>query len=153
MCSSDLAAINPDGGGGVIRGAFRVTRNPPPTITAVNPGAGTTQSPTTVTITGANFRSPEVTLRNAAGATVVTGTVRSATATSIEVTLPTGASTPVGAYVVRVTNPDEMTFADFGSFVVTNPAEKLSPFAAVTPLTTARRGHGVAASQIGRAHV
>ena len=142
----DIAAINPDGGGGVVRGAFRVTMMPPPTINTVSPGAGTTQSPTVVTITGQNFRSPEVTLRNAAGASF-TGTVTASTATSITASLPTN-TTPIGAYVVRVRNPDENTFADFGSFVVTNPAEKLGPFSAATSLTTARRGAGVVASQV-----
>jgi hypothetical protein len=142
----DVAAINPDGGGGVIRGAFRVTMNPPPTIATVSPGAGTTQTPTTVTITGQNFRTPEVTLRNAAGASF-TGTVTAGTGTSLTVRLPTN-TTPIGAYVVRVRNPDEGTFADFGSFVVTNPAEKLGPFMATSPLTVARRGAAAVTSRV-----
>ncbi len=142
----DLAAINPDGGGGVIRGAFRVTVMPPPTITAVTPGAGTTQSPTTVTITGTNFRAPQVTLRTPTGL-AATGTVTASTATSITVTLPTNTTT-TGAYGVRVTDPDEGTYADFGSFVVTNPSVKLGPFSGASALTTARRGEAVVASQV-----
>ncbi|MBP6835262.1 MAG: hypothetical protein KA978_31040, partial [Deltaproteobacteria bacterium] len=142
----DLAAINPDGGGGVIRGAFRVTMLPPPTINTVTPGAGTTQSPTPVTITGANFRASQVTLRSSAGASF-NGTVTAATATSLSVTLPTNAMS-TGAYIVRVNNPDESTFADFGSFVVTNPSVKLGPFASASALTTARRGAAVLASQV-----
>jgi hypothetical protein len=142
----DLAAINPDGGGGVIRGAFRVTMLPPPTINTVTPGAGTTQSPTPVTITGASFRASQVTLRSSAGASF-NGTVTAATATSLSVTLPTN-TMATGAYIVRVNNPDESTFADFGSFVVTNPSVKLGPFASASALTTARRGAAVLASQV-----
>ncbi len=142
----DLAAINPDGGGGVIRGAFRVTAMPPPTITAVSPGAGTTQTPTAVTVTGANFRSPQVTLRSSAGASVA-GTVTASSAASISVTLPTNTMTP-GAYVLRVTDPDENTWADFGSFVLTNPSVKLGPFSGATALTTPRRGAAVVSSQV-----
>ena len=142
----DLAAINPDGGGGVTRGAFRVTVMPPPTITAVTPGAGTTQSPTTVTITGTSFRAPQVTLRTPTGL-AATGVVTASSATSITVTLPTN-TLGTGAYGVRVTDPDEGTYADFGSFVVTNPSVKLGPFAGASALTTARRGAAVVASQV-----
>lgn len=142
----DLAAINPDGGGGVIRGAFRVTMQPPPTITAVTPGAGTTQSPTIATITGANFRMPAVALRSSAGMSF-NGTVSASTGGSITVSLPTNGMTP-GAYVVRVTNPDEGTFADFGSFVITNPAQKLGQFETASALTIPRRGAASLASQV-----
>lgn len=142
----DVAAINPDGGGGVMRGAFRVTVMPPPTITTVTPGAGTTQSPTAVTITGASFRAPQVTLRTPTGV-AATGAVTASTATRISVTLPTNTMT-TGAYVVRVTDPDEGTYADFGSFVVTNPSVKLGPFSGASALTTPRRGAAVVASQL-----
>jgi hypothetical protein len=52
----DMVVINPDGGGGLLSMAFRVTMNPPPTIDAITPNQGTTQTATVVTITGANFR-------------------------------------------------------------------------------------------------
>lgn len=142
----DLAAINPDGGGGVIRGAFRVTMQPPPTVSAVTPGAGTTQAPTTVTISGANFRAPQVTLRSSAG-TSFNGTVSASTSGSITAQLPTNGMTP-GAYVVRVTDPDENTYADFGSFVITNPAQKLGTFETASALTTPRRSAAALASQV-----
>ncbi len=142
----DLAAINPDGGGGVIRGAFRVTVMPPPTINTVTPGAGTTQSPTVAIITGTNFRAPVVTLRSAAGMSFM-GTVTASTATSITVSFPTTMMNP-GAYLVRVTDPDESTYADFGSFVVTNPSGNLSMFTTASALTIGRRGEAVVASQV-----
>lgn len=142
----DLAAINPDGGGGLLRGAFRVTNLPPPTVSAVTPGAGTTQSPTLVRISGANFRSPAVTLRTSVGASF-NATVTASTDAVITVSLPTNGLTP-GAYLVRVTNPDEGTYADFGSFVVTNPAQKLGAFENASALVTPRRGAAALASQV-----
>ncbi|MFO0626224.1 MAG: IPT/TIG domain-containing protein [Polyangiales bacterium] len=142
----DLAAINPDGGGGLLRGAFRVTMLPPPTIESVTPGAGTTQSPTAVSIQGENFRAPVVTLRSSTGATF-NASVSGSTARTLAASLPTNTLTP-GAYLVRVTNPDEGTYADFGSFVVTNPAQKLGAFEAASALVTPRRGAAALASQV-----
>lgn len=142
----DLAAINPDGGGGLLRSAFRVTMLPPPTINTVTPGAGTTQTPTVARVAGANFRAPAVTLRSSAGATF-NGTVTASTEGTITASLPTNSMTP-GAYVVRVTNPDEGTYADFGSFVVTNPAQKLGTFESASALVVPRRGAAALASQV-----
>jgi hypothetical protein len=56
-----------------------------------------------------------------------------------------------GAYLVRVTSPDESTFGDFSSFVVTNPSAKLDQFQSALPLNTARRSLQSAAGRIDSA--
>lgn len=147
----DLVVINPDGGGGVLRNAFRVTANPPPTIESVTPDASTTSSATTVTITGNDFRSPVVTFTLLGSTMPITATVTASSATSITVTVPTNTMT-AGAYIVRVTNPDEMTYGEYGTFVVTNPASKLGAFTAASPLNVPRRGLGVAPGRINAAN-
>jgi hypothetical protein len=150
----DLVVINPDGGGGLLPMAFRVTAMPPPRIDALNPSQGTTGSPTPITIAGSNFRAPAtVTLTPVMGAGMfsASGVTVANMGTQITATVPTN-TMPVGAYIVRVTNTDEMTYDEFGTFVVTNPSEKLGTFAQVTPLNVARRGPGGASGRVNAAN-
>jgi len=158
----DLNVINPDGGGGSLPAAFRVVDKPIPTIDNVAPAAGTTQADTSVTITGCNFRAPKVDLVN------TTGTLTAATAgtlactgpatcpggtnvCTLQATIPsTGMGT--GAYLVRVTNPDENTWGEYSAFVITNPSSKLEEgFKAAKPLVTGRRSLQTVSGRINAA--
>lgn len=158
----DLDVINPDGGGGKLPAAFRVVDKPIPTIDNVSPAAGTTQADTAVTITGCNFRSPKVDLVSAAGALspATVGTLTCAGAATcpggtsvctLSATIKsTGAAT--GAYLVRVTNPDESTYGEYSAFVITNPSSKLEEgFKAAKPLTLGRRSLSTVSGRINSA--
>jgi hypothetical protein len=148
----DVVVINPDGGGGKLEQAFRVTSLPPPTVENVVPAIGDTQNPTPVTITGCNLRDPAtVELRDVAGmsfaGTVTTQPTCNGPANcadgsnecTMEATFPTDTMV-VGAYVVRVTNTDEDTWGDWSLFVVTLPSGKLDEWQAGTvDLVNARR--------------
>lgn len=148
----DLVVINPDGGGGLLPMAFRVTMHPPPTIESITPSQGTTQNATPVTITGSHFRSPVTITITSGGMTFMpSGVMVSADGTSITATFPTN-TMPAGSYVVRVTNTDENTYAEYGPFVVTNPARKLETFSTTEPLRVARRGLGAASGRINSAN-
>lgn len=153
----DLIVENPDQGFNVLEDAFTVTADAPPDILNVNPEAGETQQDTDVTITGSSFDpSAEVWLYDA-NDTMVQATVNSATPTTIEATFPTSSDLSVGAWVVRVTNPDS-TWDDWAAFVVRNPSAKLGTdgaWAESESLNVARVGLGVAGhiDDLGRAWV
>ncbi len=160
----DVAVINPDGGGGLKPMAFRVTALPPPTIDNVTPAAGTTQSPTNITITGCNLRDPAtVELVDKAGmitaATVTAqpvcngapGCPDNTNHCTMTATVPTNTML-VQPYVVRVTNTDEMTYGEYSLFVVTQPSAKLDVWAAApVSLVTGRRGHAGVAGRVDAA--
>ncbi len=159
----DVAVINPDGGGGLKKAAFRVTMLPPPTIDNVTPAAGTTQNPTSVTITGCNFRDPAT-----VDLVATNGMVTAATVTAPPVcngapgcpdntnhcTMTATIPTPtliVAPYVVRVTNTDEMTYGEYSLFVVTQPSAKLNPWTTTATLNTGRRGHAGVTGRVDNA--
>jgi hypothetical protein len=161
----DLVVINPDGGGGLLSMAFRVTANPVPVIDTLSPQQSTTASPTSITITGSGYRNtpsaPDLwfypangtaptttctppTCFPAAGVSVASG------GTTITATVPTNTMTAGVSYIVRVTDTDENTYGEYGTFVVTNPASNLGTFTTtnVPTLTTARRGLGATSLRI-----
>lgn len=160
----DVVVINPDGGGGLKPMAFRVTKLPPPTIDNVTPAAGTTQSPTSVTITGCNFRDVATVDLVAKSGMVTAATVTAAPTCmgapgcpnntnhcTMTATVPTPTMT-VAPYVVRVTNTDEMTYGEFSLFVVTQPSAKLDVWkAAPVKLNTGRRNHAGVAGRVDNA--
>lgn len=119
----DVVVLNPDNGYNLLDDAFTVTEAPPPDILAVTPAAGTTQEDTPLAVTGESFDpGAEVVLVDAAGTeTAVVATVTSDTA--IDATAPSSSMT-VGAYLVRVRNPDG-SYDDHAAFVVRNPSAKL----------------------------
>ncbi len=160
----DVAVINPDGGGGLKKAAFRVTMLPPPTIDNVTPAAGTTQSPTTVTITGCNFRDPATVDLVAQNGTTTAAMVTAAPVCNgapgcpdntnhctMTATIPSP-TLAVAPYVVRVTNTDEMTYGEYSLFVVTQPSAKLNDWKpAAVKLNTGRRGHAGVAGRVDNA--
>ncbi len=160
----DVAVINPDGGGGLKKEAFRVTASPPPTIDNVTPAAATTQSAVTVTITGCNFRDPAtVDLVPEIGAIVAATNVSvpvcngapgcpdNTNHCTMTATVPSN-TMPVGPYVVRVTNSDEMTYGQYSLFVVTQPSAKLGDWATSSlKLNQGRRGHAGASGRVDSA--
>lgn len=140
----DVTIYNPpsDGGIGTLLNGFRVVALPIPRIEAVVPARGSPTADTAVTIYGENFRSlVRVELIDRDGnieATVDNVTVVSST--QIDVTLPTTNMT-IDAYLLRVTNLDEMTYSTFSSFLVdeTGPSGNLRTFVNESTLLTGRR--------------
>jgi hypothetical protein len=160
----DLVVINPDGGGGKLEQAFRVTAEPPPTVLNVTPAIGDTQDPTPVTITGCHFRDPATVEAIAPDGGTTSATVGAAPVCDGAATCPgdtnvctMGATIPtetmdVGPYVIRVTNTDENTWGDWSLFVVTLPSGKLDVWQpGEVDLTLARRQHAGVAGRINNA--
>lgn len=115
----DVRVTNLDGQFATLVGAFTYG-TPPPTITGVSPGSGTTDGGATATVTGTGFQ---------AGATVTFGGLTAAvinlTSTSIAVTTPAHAAGPVG---VTVTNPglQSVTLPAGYTYITPGPAPTIS---------------------------
>jgi hypothetical protein len=140
----DLIVVNPNGTVGYAAAAFRVVTQPPPTITGLAPGSLPNTGGVSFDVQGANFRAgATVTLScfDAAGAQVAspTTTYTSPTSTVSSITVTVG-STMAAACVVRVTNTDNGTYADYSALVFTNPARNLYAAQVGPELLTARRG-------------
>ena len=140
----DVTVINPpsDGGIGHLDNAFRVVSMPIPEIDAIVPSRGSPTANTAVSIYGANFRNPvKVELLDRTGAVAATvSSVAPVSATRIDTTLPTNGMTQ-DAYLVRVTDLDEMTYSTFSSFIVgaIGASGNLHAFTASGNLNTGRR--------------
>lgn len=148
----NLVVVNPDGSVGVSDGPaeqFRVTLLPPPTIDAISPGSVENSASVNVAVTGSNFRdsgaSPilvELLCKTDITATThvtVPTTASYVDSTRVNINFNASAYTNGGFCVVRVTNTDDQTFADFSSLVITNPAQKMLPYADGPNLNSPRR--------------
>jgi hypothetical protein len=166
----DLLVQNPDGAVGLKSGAFNVVGQPVPNITAITPtlmGATTT---VTVHILGSNFRAPvkvEVyNLQPPAGVaviqptevpnpTVVSPTEVTATINLGNLGLPTGVP-PSYSLVIRVTDTDDATFADFSALAVISSSGNLGNWTDDTPAVAmpmeTMRSAGVAGQPTFAAH-
>ena len=142
-----LIVVNPTGEVGVEPDAVVVTVNEPPLVTSVAPGSLDANSTTDVIIRGASFDAgagPAVTFECVdfeTGAAVAspTGTVNSATADTLDVTV-NGSSVPAGAVcIVVVTNADGAAFR-YSAISYKEPAQNLNPFLFGTDLVEGRRG-------------
>jgi hypothetical protein len=153
----DIRVVNPDGTAGTIREAFTILPDPPPQITAINPGRGDQNATITLSVIGHDFKdgtlddgAPILTVallaedgtEHACGDTTVTFDAGTAEHTATcSITLPG----TTGGYVVRVRHEDDGSFDLFSMFAVTEPARKLDQTTAEQePLDQARRAHGVA---------
>lgn len=152
--SYTLIAVNPDGGVGVLAGAFRVLADPVPVIDSVTPASLVTgQAAAPLVVSGANFRTPAVELRcrDAAGTeSTHTATVTASTDKQIGATVNTSAMANGLVCVLRETNSDG-SYADFSAVVTTNPAQNLTPFKPGPAMTTARRALVAQAGFVTRA--
>jgi hypothetical protein len=143
----DVVVLNADGGYNFLADGFTVTSAPPPDVLSVLPQAGTTQEDTPIVVTGEHF-DPGATVRLVAS----DGSETPASATvvgdgEIDATVPT-ASMGVGAYLVRVGNPDG-SYDDYAAFVNRNPSAKLGTVGAWAEgpaLNVPRAGEGLVAS-------
>lgn len=140
----DITVINPPSTGGIgqLPAGFRVVALPIPRIDEVVPSRGSPQTSTPVTIHGREFRDPVKVelLDRAATVVAAVASVTPVSATRIDVTLPT-AGLAEDAYLVRVTNLDEMTYSTWSAFIVgaTGSSGNLHTFVSESPLTTGRR--------------
>lgn len=138
----DLIVVNPDGSFGVRNGAFVVTQPtaPPPTVSSISPSSLIEATASPIRILGSGFRASQVGANcfNAVG-TMMPGTVvvGATTATSIAATV----NAPTGFLycILRVRNPDNMTFVDYSAVGITNNSLNLRGFSAGANLLTARR--------------
>lgn len=143
----DLVVVNPDGSIGFQAGAYTATTVAPPQISTVSPSRIASSTGQAVTITGANFNNPQVTLACSDGSTP-TATIGTATGTQLNVTIDGSGIGNGAACVVTVTNTQNRTFDSWSALSVTNPAGNLAPFTAGGSLVTARRADAAA---VGRA--
>ncbi len=143
----DLVVLNADGGYNFLEDAFTVTAEPPPDVLEVLPQAGTTQENTDIVITGAHFDSAATVVLVASDGGQVPATASVVDETRIEAVVPSS-SMNVGAYLVRVGNPDG-SYDDYAAFVNRNPSAKLGTdgaWAEGPQLNEARVGAGLLAS-------
>ena len=144
----DVTVIDPPSapGTGVLDNGFRVVALPIPTIEQVVPDRAPPNTSVNLQIFGNNFRSPvTVEFLNRTGTVVATATsapVISATQIG-NTTTPVVITTPgtEDAYLVRVTDDDEMTYSTWSAFIVgaTGSSGNLHTFTTSTTLTTGRR--------------
>lgn len=147
--SYDLVVMNPDGAVGLLTDAFEVTELAPPKIYSLLPASVVNQDVQTITVTGADFRSPTFSAecRQPAGTLVpLAGTVASGTDTALVVNINFATQTVAdnSVCIVKVTN-DDGTYATYSALGVTNPSLNLDNFAAVSPMNVARRAPCAAA--------
>lgn len=150
----DVLVQNPDGKVGLVAAAFTIVNQPVPNITAINPASIQSNASVTLKIFGTNFRAPvkvEAISETGTFTTVPSPTVTSAT----ELTMTFDNQVlqlPVGAYVVRVTNTDQMTYGEFSVLAIISASGNIGSWrdvAAKLPSPTMR--HGAAAGQISNA--
>ena len=141
----DVTVINPPSDGGVaqLANGFRVVSMPVPEIDAITPGRGSPGAVNFVMqIDGANFRNP-VKIELLDRTLTVAATIASVVPTSATRINCTFAMLPAtdDAYLVRVTDLDEMTYSTFSSFIVgsTGASGNLHTFTATSSLVTPRR--------------
>jgi hypothetical protein len=142
-----LLAVNPDGGLGVLWKSVEVLWDPPPTIEGVSPSALDKSSATTVTISGRDFRDPEVELTCSEGGveSSVSTTLLSSSYASVEVLVPS-TSFNSGVCLVDLTNSDG-THARFAAISIRNPSQNLGDWSAGPELSVGRRALASAAGR------
>ena len=158
----DVVVVNPDGRVGLIEAeeladnqhtGFSVTEDDPPVVNSVSPNYVDNSAPQTVTISGANFDAPFVSLacRGLDGTeSSLEGTVAAdGTASSIEVSLPVEALAQGTVCIVRVTNADGSYF-EYSAVGISNPSSNLNDFVEAPDLITARRAPAVSAQRATR---
>jgi len=147
-----LIVINPDGSVGVLDDAFRVQSAPPPVIRDVTPQSMTDNDTSAdFTITGSDFRNPQVTLEcrdSLSGATtalVATNEVNacdlSGANCTVSATVDASQTSQGSVCVVRVTNDPGVddSYGEFSAVGVTNSSLNLPNPVAGEMLKTARR--------------
>lgn len=152
--SYDVIVINPDGSVGLLPAAYDSTVEPPPLVDSVSPGSWETNDAMwAITVEGSDFRMPQVDVT----CTAPDGTVdtRTATVTSsdpalINATVDTNGLDGLSVCVLRVTNTDNNTYADFAPITITNPAGNFVSFISGNSLNTSRRSHMMAGGSATR---
>jgi len=139
----DITVVDPPSaaGTGQLDNGFRVVANPVPAIEEIVPSRGSPTANTPVSIFGRDFRNPvKVELLDRTGTVVKTiASVAPVSASRIDATLPTSGMAE-DAYLVRVTDLDEMTFSTFSAFIVgkTGASGNLHLFTSSSNLVAAR---------------
>jgi len=143
----DIVVVNPDGGVGLLSGAFRVTAAPPPIVDTVSPGSWQNSAEQlSVTVRGSSFDPASVVVqcRLPGGGQYVEPrvTIVASGWRSLELTVDTRSIAHMSVCVMRVTNRDT-AYADYSPITVTNSAGKFVEFAAGPSMGVARRAPAV----------
>jgi hypothetical protein len=163
----DLQVTNPDGCSATLSKAFTIVPNAPPKIISVQPATGTTQKDVPVVVSGCHFPNNSTISTIDVNQQTVVHSVQNVSCSGNNV--PECDNTPLctmnatiqtntkmlapGAYVVRVTNPTDMTWGDWSAFVVTDPSGKLTGnWTKANSLVTGRRAHGMLAGRLDDAN-
>ena len=150
----DLVVVNPDGGVGLLREAFRVTAAPPPEIDVVSPGSWETNyADLPIQVAGRGFRNvrPWVQCREPGGQTPEPPVeVANETPTLLDLLVDTTTIAHMSVCLLRVYNDDD-SYADYAPVTVTNRAGKFVDFVEGVPLPAPRRAPVVAAAAPSRA--
>ncbi len=145
----DLIVINPDGGIGLLTGAFEVSTLPTPKVDAVAPASVST-SDGSIAITGEDFRSPAVHIEcvdaNTGAESTASAVVSSWTSTTITGSIPSASYSNGDVCVVVVTN-DDGTYTEYSAISITSPSYNLYGFVNGGNLTTSRRAPAVFAGR------
>jgi hypothetical protein len=148
--SYDVAVLNPDGSSGVLAGGVTVVVDPPPIIDKVVPTMWSGSGIPAV-ITGRNFR-PGATVqliwKDISGGLVASGQPQVTNTTSTQISFATDSfGAAEGTFcVVRVTNTDG-TSTDYSAIPLVSSAGNLTPLAAGSPMTVARRAPALVTGQ------
>jgi hypothetical protein len=135
----DVYVVNPGDCASQLAGGFEVVADPVPVVLSVTPSSGTTQADVPVAITGCSFP-PTATLATLSSTLVEVAQANNAPTvlnaadpacnggpsyTMAGTILTKTKGLAVGAYVVRVKNPNG-TYGDYSSFVVSSPNGNLT---------------------------
>ena len=147
----DLIVVNPTGEVGFEAQALTVTQGEPPIITAVVPATFANNADYTAEIRGLNLDATGVTVEllceDPMGVqTTLPAMVSAVTSTTATVTIPSSSASKGSICLVTLTNSDGASFT-YSAISITNSAFNLEPWAAVSPMNTARRGLGLEAGR------
>jgi hypothetical protein len=149
----DLIVVNPDNTVGVLQNAYNSEAQDTPVIDGISPGSLATPAGGTLIISGKNFRMPSVTItcQNTQPFTVMP---QASTGTSITLNLAVPPFTNVvnpNFCLIRVTDGDDMSYADFSALAVSGSSGNLSAPKMGTDLPEARRALSLVGANATRA--
>jgi len=134
--SYDIIIVNPDGTVGLLEDGFSVPQESPPTLVGVSPGSWESNiGALPITVTGANFRSPAITMECQVGGVATTPpavTVDSFTATTITASADTSTGVANNAVCILTVTNDDLTFVSFGPILIINPSGNFVDFTRTT---------------------
>ena len=142
----DVIVVNPDGGVGLLNGAFRITQDPPPVIDYISPGSLPANGTPKLSVSGNHFAQPTFTLLCSKGGSApqtynTTNLVW--TATNATFNVPAGQLSDGTVCLIRVENADGAYYV-YSGLGITTPAENIAPMTLTGQMLEARAAPAVA---------